>query len=214
MKIPRQYHSSLIGQNGKYVIRLEDKYDVKIIFPRETTGSEGKTREPLTSDEVLVKGGKKGVAGAKAELLDVSCFYLPDRRSINDPSPQALEFEKDNNQMVTFTVPARAIARILGKGGANINDIKENTGAQIDVDKSFESEATITARGTKQSIKEAQTLILEIADSVPEEATVDVIIENKFHRSLIGAGGQGLKDLIIRCGGPTDPKLQAGLIRL
>ena len=82
------------------------------------------------------------------------------------------------------------------------------------MDKSFESDATITIRGTKQAIKEAQSLILEIASSVPEETTLDMVIENKFHRSLIGVGGQGLKDLIVRCGGPTDPKLQAGLVRL
>ena len=113
-----------------------------------------------------------------------------------------------------FTVPTRAIARILGKGGANINDIMDNTGTQIDVDKSYEAEATITVRGTKQDIKEAQDLILEIASSVPEETSVDITIENRFHRSLIGAGGQGLKDLIARCGGPADSKLQAGLVRL
>lgn len=82
------------------------------------------------------------------------------------------------------------------------------------MDKSSEIEATITVRGTKQGIKEAQALILEIASSVPEETTVDITVESRFHRSLIGAGGQGLKDLIVRCGGPTDPKIQAGLIRL
>ena len=90
----------------------------------------------------------------------------------------------------------------------------DNTGTQIDVDKSYEVEATVTVRGTKQDIKEAKDLILEIANSVPEETSVDITIENRFHRSLIGAGGQGLKDLITRCGGPTDSKLQAGLIRL
>lgn len=116
--------------------------------------------------------------------------------------------------MIQFTVPTRAIARILGKGGAKINEIKDNTGAQIDVDKSYEAEATITVRGNKQGIKEAQAMILEIASTVPEETIVGMAIENKFHRSLIGAGGQGLKDLIVRCGGPTDPKLQAGLVRL
>lgn len=127
---------------------------------------------------------------------------------------QALEFEKDNDHAVEFTVPTRAISRILGKGGATINQIKDDTGAQIDVDKSFEAEATITVRGNKQGIKEAQAMILEIASTVPEETIVDMIIENRFHRSLIGVGGQGLKDLIARCGGPTDPKQQAGLVRL
>lgn len=82
------------------------------------------------------------------------------------------------------------------------------------MDKSSEAEATITVRGNKQGIKEAQALILEIANSVAEETTMDMTIENRFHRSLIGAGGQGLRDLVVRCGGPTDPKLQAGLVRL
>jgi predicted PilT family ATPase len=127
---------------------------------------------------------------------------------------QALEFEKENDHTIKFTVPARAIARILGRGGANIKEIKDNTGAQIDVDKSSETDAVITVRGNKQGIKEAQALILEVASTVPEETTVEMTIENRFHRSLIGAGGQGLKDLIARCGGPTDSKLQAGLIRL
>ena len=79
LKIPHQYHSSLIGQSGKYVIRLEDKYGVKITFPRESSADgEGKTREVLKADEVLVKGGRKGVAGAKQELMEVSryCNYI------------------------------------------------------------------------------------------------------------------------------------------
>ena len=75
LKIPHQYHSSLIGQGGKYVIRLEESYSVKITFPRESSADgEGKTREPLKADEVLIKGGRKGVAGAKGELMEVSDF--------------------------------------------------------------------------------------------------------------------------------------------
>jgi hypothetical protein len=72
LKIPHQFHASLIGPSGKYVIRLEDKYVVKITFPREGHDGDNKGRESLKADEVLVKGGKKGVAGAKSELLEVS----------------------------------------------------------------------------------------------------------------------------------------------
>ena len=51
---------------------MEEKYAVKITFPREShENGEGKTREQLKADEVLIKGGKKGVADAKKELLDV-----------------------------------------------------------------------------------------------------------------------------------------------
>jgi hypothetical protein len=66
-----QFHASLIGASGKYVTRLEERYTVKITFPRDAGSGEGRTREPLKSDEVLIKGGRKGVASAKAELLDV-----------------------------------------------------------------------------------------------------------------------------------------------
>ncbi|KAJ7217831.1 hypothetical protein GGX14DRAFT_598163 [Mycena pura] len=198
LKIPAQYHSSLIGQSGKYAIRLEEKYSVKITFPRQSAeNGEGKTREALKSDEVLIKGGKKGVAGAKSELLE------------------AVEFEKESNNILKFTVPNRAVARILGRGGASINEIKDATEAQIDVDKSADdsSVTNITVRGTKKAIAAAKTAIIAIADSVNEETTATVVIESKFHRTLIGAGGQGLRELVKRCGGPSDPKSQAGLIR-
>ncbi|KAJ7497521.1 hypothetical protein FB451DRAFT_1211765 [Mycena latifolia] len=198
LKIPSQYHSSLIGQGGKYAIRLEDKYSVKITFPRQSAeNGEGKTREVLKADEVLVKGGKKGVAGAKSELLE------------------AVEFEKESNNILKFTVPNRAVARILGRGGASINEIKDATDAQIDVDKATDDSSltNISVRGTKKAVAAAKAAIMAIADQVTEETTATVVVEAKFHRNLIGAGGQGLKDLVKRCGGPSDPKLQAGLIR-
>ena len=199
LKIPNQYHSSLIGQNGKYVIRLEEKYGVKITFPRENAeNGEGKTRENLKADEVLIKGGKKGVAGAKSELLE------------------ALEFEKESNNVVKFTVPAKSVPRILGRGGANINEIKDETGAQIDVDRSSEDTnvAHITCRGTKKAIAAAKNAITAIVDQVGQEVTVTLNIERRFHRTIIGAGGQGLRDIVSRVGGPTDPKQQASLIKL
>ncbi|KAG2150530.1 hypothetical protein DEU56DRAFT_33581 [Suillus clintonianus] len=199
LKIPNQYHAQLIGQSGKYAIRLEENYGVKITFPRSSgENGEGKTREQLKPDEVLIKGGKRGVASAKSELLE------------------ALEFEKENNKVLTFDVPSRSVSRILGKGGASIHEIKDDTGAQIDVDKTGDGSSSvtqITVRGTKEAINAAKSAILAIADQVGEEITASLVIEPKFHRTIIGAGGQGLKDLINRCGGPSDPKLQAGLVR-
>ena len=126
------------------------------------------------------------------------------------------EGEKESNNSIKFTVPTRSVARILGRGGASINEIKDMTGAQIDVDKSTDdgNVTHITCRGTKSAIAEAKAAILAIAEQVHEEATEIITVENKFHRTLIGQGGQGLKELIAMCGGPADSKAQAGLIRL
>ena len=127
-----------------------------------------------------------------------------------------MEFEKESNNVLKFTVPTRSVARILGRGGASINEIKDNTNAQIDVDKSEDGSATthITVRGTKEAVAAAKSAILQISEQVTDEITTSVIIESKFHRGIIGAGGQGLKELISRCGGPSESRLQAGLIKL
>lgn len=188
----------MIGQSGKYVIRLEEKYNVKITFPRGLSeNAEGRSREHLKPDQVLVKGGKRGVAGAKSEMLE------------------AAEFEKETNNVVQFSIPARAIPRVLGRGGATINQIKDDTDAIIDLDKAEDgSGATVTCRGSKKAITAAKMGIQSIVDQVGEEATEILIIESKFHRSLIGGGGHGLRNLIVRCGGPTDSRSQAGLVRL
>lgn len=198
LKIPSQYHSSLIGQGGKYAIRLEEKYSVKITFPRQSPeNGEGKTREQLKPDEVLVKGGKKGVAGAKSELLE------------------AVEFEKESNNVIKFTILTRTVSRVLGKNGASINEIKNNTDTQIDVDTPKDSDTTnITVRGTKKAIAAAKEAILAIADQIAEEVTITMSVEPKYHRTLIGPGGQALKDLVVRCGlTDPEPKVLAGLIR-
>ncbi|KZO98979.1 hypothetical protein CALVIDRAFT_535076 [Calocera viscosa TUFC12733] len=198
LKIPAQYHPSLIGQHGKYAIRLEEKYGVKITFPkeREDSDNEGRRRDPpVGKDEVLLRGGKKGVAGAKAELLET------------------VEFEKETNNVVKFTVPQAAISRIVGKGGQQINEIKDQTNTQIDIDRETKGAITgITVKGGKKEAEAAKKAILAIAAEVDDEVTINVAIEQKYHRALIGAGGHGLRELVTRCGGPTDPRAQASLV--
>lgn len=128
-----------------------------------------------------------------------------------------MDYEKENNNILKFTIPTRSVARVLGRGGASINEIKDQTDAQIDIEKGSEDNGVstaITLRGTKQAITAAKVAILAISDQVVDETTASITIENRYHRNLIGAGGQGLKDLIAKCGGPSDPKSHAGLIRL
>ncbi|KAL7415309.1 hypothetical protein BDY24DRAFT_382512 [Mrakia frigida] len=189
--IPKKFHSGLIGSSGKYAIRLEEKYGVKITFPK--ADREGSDQKP---DEVLIRGGKKGVASAKAELLE------------------AAEYEKETGQTVSFTIPSRAVARVLGKAGSQITEIKEDTETQIDVEKADSSTptTTITIRGTTKGIKAAKLAILAVAETVGEETNSTVSIEHQFHRSLIGAGGSRLREIIVSCGGPEEARAQAGLV--
>jgi hypothetical protein len=97
------------------------------------------------------------------------------------------------------------------------------TGAHVDVndgnkDKSKERDesgtAPVTIRGTKKAVAAAKAAVMAIANAVDDETSVVVHVEPKFHRTVIGGGGVGLKNLLARVGAPSDPKEQAGLVRL
>ncbi len=88
----------------------QDTYAVRINFPNAnaqsgvSTPTEGADDKPAGGrssqkpDEVIIKGGKKGVEGAKAELLEL------------------LDYEKEHNNVSTLTVSTKSVARIMGKG--------------------------------------------------------------------------------------------------
>ncbi|XP_052262259.1 ankyrin repeat domain-containing protein 17-like isoform X2 [Dreissena polymorpha] len=57
-------------------------------------------------------------------------------------------------------VPANAISRVIGRGGSNINAIREFSGANIDVEKNKGSgERTITIKGSADATRQAHALI-------------------------------------------------------
>lgn len=198
LKVPAQMHGSIIGQGGKYVTRLQDKYAVRINFPSQ---GEGSKRPEQKADEIILKGGKKGVEGAKAELLEL------------------IEYEKENNNVVTVPVSSKSIARIMGRGGANVNRIRDETDAQIDVDREEEGGSTsngmttIRLRGTKQAIAAAKKEILAVAADVDSEASYALNVPARYHGLLIGPGGQNLRDIIAKVGGPSDSKNAAQLVQ-
>ncbi|WWC72034.1 uncharacterized protein I206_105993 [Kwoniella pini CBS 10737] len=190
--IKRAIQPALIGSGGKYAIRLEEKYGVKLSFPRDN-------KEGQKPDEVVIRGGKKGVAQAKAELLE------------------AAEYENESRQSTTFSIPTKSISQVVGKAGATINKIKNETNTQIDIEKTpTESDKTkteVTVRGDKSSIASAKKAILEIVDEIGDEIEDSLEIDQKYHRTLIGQGGSKLKETINSAtGGTLEGYKQAGLV--
>lgn len=210
LKIPQEMHGSFIGQGGKYVTRLQDTYAVRINFPNAnaqsgvSTPTEGADDKPAGGraahkpDEVIIKGGKKGVEGAKAELLEL------------------LEYEKEHNNVSTLTVSTKSIARIMGKGGATIKQIRDESEAQVDVDREDNEQdgtTSIKIRGTKKAIAAARKAIESIASEVDAEEVFTLTIAPEHHGILIGPQGSNIRDLIIKAGGPEDAKASSQYVQ-
>ena len=210
LKIPQEMHGSFIGQGGKYVTRLQDTYAVRINFPNANTQSgvstptEGADDKPAGGrasqkpDEVIIKGGKKGVEGAKAELLEL------------------LEYEKEHNNVSTLTVSTKSVARIMGKGGATIKQIRDESEAQVDVDREDNEKdgtTSIKIRGTKKAIAAARKAIEAISSEVDAEEVYTLTIAPEHHGILIGPQGSNIRDLIIKAGGPEDAKASSQYVQ-
>lgn len=165
----------MIGKQGIYLKRLETTYDVRINFPKDRKNADASEAADSRTgaSEISIRGARKGAEGAKKELVDL------------------MEYEKENGNVVVFTVSTKSLPRILGKGGVSINAIKEETNVQLDIDqgKNESDTATVTLRGTKTGTQKAKSLVLAIAKEVDDESVLTLSVPREFHTTLIGAGG-------------------------
>ncbi|KAI9321820.1 hypothetical protein BX666DRAFT_1874980 [Dichotomocladium elegans] len=69
INVPKEFHRFLIGPNGRYVRKLEDKYNVYIKFPK--TGNAGSERNGASDSAITVRGRKKDATAAKEELVEL-----------------------------------------------------------------------------------------------------------------------------------------------
>ncbi|CAB4487493.1 unnamed protein product [Rhizophagus irregularis] len=204
LKVPAEYHKSLIGAKGRYVKRLEEKYGVHIRFPK-TNQANGEGEEDIYAqkpDEVIIKGGKKGVNDAKTELLEL------------------LDYEKDHDHSINFKIPAKYLPHIVGKNGSRITEIKYDTFTRIDLgrpeileDGSEQEVANVVIHGTKSDICNAQEKILNIVKELENQITLTIHIDPQHHKYLIGPGGSRIRETVANVSGSEEKGSQAGVVK-
>uniref|UniRef100_A0A060T6Q6 ARAD1B21010p n=1 Tax=Blastobotrys adeninivorans TaxID=409370 RepID=A0A060T6Q6_BLAAD len=192
LDIPNEHHATLIGSGGKFVKRLEDKYEVRIRFPRgegASSGAGGDGRDaPQHKDQVVIRGPKRGAEKSKEELMDL------------------LKYEVEHSYTETVKVPTKALARIIGRQGEFINEIKDNTDTRIDFNREDEKtsgEVSIVIVGTKTGVKSAADTIKSTAQEVIDTVTEKVDVDPKYHKWLIGPGGSVMRSIVMKATGAS-----------
>ncbi|PYH57073.1 putative RNA binding effector protein Scp160 [Aspergillus niger CBS 101883] len=208
LKVPAQYHRELIGQKGSQVNRLQDRYSVRVQFPRaavaatisddqsvaETSSDAGGSRpnRPQQAlDEVIVKGPSKGADAARDEILSL------------------LQWVIDHSYTATVSVAQAQIPSLIGQRGREMDKLRADTGAQIDVpgvnDAPDESgRVQIKIRGTKKQVEEAKKTLEQRSKEFDSIVTKTIDVDKKYHKSLIGGGGANIRKIVAEAGGPTD----------
>lgn len=156
-------HKYIIGKKGSTVQKLTAN------FPKvHIEFTEGE-------DKILVEGPPEEVDQAVKALQD----FVRDLQSRMD--------------FAEIEIDQRFHKHIIGKGGSNITKIKNETGVAIKIPQDSENSNTIRIEGEQPGVQQAKTELLEMASRMENEKTRDIIIEQRFHRMLIGAKGEGIK---------------------
>ncbi|KAI9708580.1 MAG: hypothetical protein M1820_003798 [Bogoriella megaspora] len=207
LKIQPQYHRELIGAKGSQVNRLQERYNVRVNFPRSNTSadddqSEDAPRQRFNQqpDEVIIKGPSRSANEARDELLSL------------------LQYAIDNSATATVSVAQNQIPSLIGAGGREMENMRLSTGCQIDVPGqndpvSPSGRAEIRLKGTKKAVQEAKKLLEERAKVFDDTVSRTIDVPKKHHKALIGGYGSNLRDIVVKAGGPDDRKEHARMVR-
>lgn len=187
LNIPAQYHRDLIGPQGTQVNRLQERYNVRVNFPKtrqaadedasEAGDSVSMRRSNQQPNEVIIKGPSKGADACRDELLSL------------------LQYVKDNSFTATVSVAQNQLPSLIGAGGKEMEAMRLQTGAQIDVPGSREAasptgRAEIKIKGSKKAVEEAKKLIEEKAKIFDNTVTRNLDVDRRYHRLIIGPQGK------------------------
>lgn len=185
LNIPAQFHRDLIGPGGAQVNRLQDRYNVRVNFPRskaagnedgEDAAAPAGKKSNQAPNEVIVKGPSRGADACRDELLSL------------------LQYVKDNSFTTTVSVAQNQLPSLIGTGGREMEALRLETGAQVDVPNAKEAAASngraeIKIKGSKQAVEAAKKAIEERAKVFDDTVTRELEVERRFHRTIIGAQG-------------------------
>ena len=197
LKVDSQYHGDIIGRSGENVKRLEERHDVRIQFPRSTKVSDDSSVAETSSEaggsrnnranpppnEIVIRGPKQGAEKAKSEILD---FY---------------QYLQDNSHSAKVTVSKKQIPSLMGRGGREMELLRAETQAQIDVPNSGEvngagDRVELKIKGSKQAVEAAKKAIQTRAKAFDALVTDSLDVDKKYHQTLIGSGGKSFRSLL------------------
>ncbi|KAG9973569.1 hypothetical protein KCU78_g23120, partial [Aureobasidium melanogenum] len=171
IKVKPQYHKDLIGTKGSMVNRLQDRYNVRINFPRSNNTEDDDAAEGETSrksnqapDEVVIKGPKRGADEAREELLNL------------------LQYTMDTSHTATVSVQQSQLPSLIGSGGRELDALRLATGAHVDVPNNREAadasgRVEIKIKGSKKAVEDAKKQIEEAAKVFDSTVTRTLDVE-------------------------------------
>merc|ERR1719365_529040 len=172
--IENRFHRQLIGPKGENIEKIrKDFANVQISFP--DLG--------VKSDIVKLRGPKKDVDECTRQF----------NRIVRDMQESSFQ--------VKVPIFKQFHKYIIGKGGANIRRIRDETDTKVDLPDSGSESDMITITGKKPNVNKAVAEIQKIQNEMANITSQEVKIPAKIHNTMIGAGGKLIQSIMNDCGG-------------
>nr|XP_022901402.1 vigilin [Onthophagus taurus] len=92
---------------------------------------------------------------------------------------------------IEMKVDQRFYKHIIGKNGANVNRLKEETNVLINIDET----GLIRIEGTKLGVQKTKLELEEMVKKLENEKEKDVIIEQRHYKNIIGSKGEKIREI-------------------
>ncbi|CAI5440884.1 unnamed protein product [Caenorhabditis angaria] len=170
--IPQRLHKLIIGTKGAGVQQIRDAHpNVSILFP------DAKNK----SDVVNIRGDKNEVDAVYKKLTVLSKELA------------------ENNFQQTVSVFKEFLKHIIGKGGATIRKIRDETETRIDLPDNDDDKITVT--GKQANVEKAIAQLNKIQEELANVAEETLDIPQKVQARLLGNGRRLISDIEEECGG-------------
>uniref|UniRef100_A0A8C3A2Z6 Vigilin n=1 Tax=Cyclopterus lumpus TaxID=8103 RepID=A0A8C3A2Z6_CYCLU len=215
VEVKKSQHKYVIGPKGNTLQEILEKTGVSVEIPPSDSSSEtvilrgepDRLGQALT--EVYAKAnsytissvsapswlhrfiiGKKGQNLAKI-TQQMPKVYIP----MTFMLLSTFTLKVNRMDFTEISVDPKFHRHLIGKGGVNINRIKELHKVTVRIPPDNEKSTVIRIEGDPQGVQEAKKELLELTTRMENERTKDLIIEQRFHRAIIGQKGEKIKEV-------------------
>jgi hypothetical protein len=168
VKAKPEHHRFLIGKNGANVRRVRESTGAQILFPSE--------KEKDGNDTIVIVGRKEEVAAAKKELE---------------------EMVKGLDRIVedTVQIDPQYHGHFVGRKANFLRQLADEFGGvSVSFPRSSDKDnSRVLLKGAKECVEAAKKRMLDEVSRLQSLVTVEVIVDQVHHRSLMGMRGNNVK---------------------
>lgn len=164
-----QHHKFLIGKNGATIRKLRDTTGARIIFP---------TDQDQDKETITIIGKKEQVAAAQKSL-------------------ETTIKELDNIVESTVNVPQKHHLFFIQRRGEVLRQIGDQYGGvSISFPRNGVNSDVVTIKGGVECVAGAKARVLEMVNDLESQVSIDVVIPQRHHRTVMGPRGACVQGVI------------------